>query len=323
MDSKQKYGQFMTTNYKHILQNLNIPENTTKIIEPFVGQGHLLNFINDINVESYDIDPQIENCSKQDTLLNPLDYTDTFVLTNPPYLARNKNPDKTLYDKYNTNDLYKCFIKQLINTPCQGGILIIPLNFFCSSRGDSDEFLKMYSIVHLNVFEEQVFKDTTYTICSFQFVLSAPETSIDKYFPTTFYPTGETKIIDFDFDLGLEKNNDVKVMRLTRENMERKNTSMLLHCIDSKNNEKIRMVFENEAYVDKTPKLSARSFATIIIEPAISVDRQRSLVVEFNQYLNDKRSQHHSLFLTNYRDFGRKRISFDLAYKIIKHLLKK
>jgi hypothetical protein len=39
---KQKLGQFYTTNYEYILQNLNIPKNITKIIEPFTGNGDLL-----------------------------------------------------------------------------------------------------------------------------------------------------------------------------------------------------------------------------------------------------------------------------------------
>ena len=42
---KQKLGQFYTTNYDYILQNLYIPENIKKIIEPFAGNGDLLNFI--------------------------------------------------------------------------------------------------------------------------------------------------------------------------------------------------------------------------------------------------------------------------------------
>jgi hypothetical protein len=45
MSIKNKLGQFYTTNYEYILQNLNIPENITKIIEPFTGNGDLLNFI--------------------------------------------------------------------------------------------------------------------------------------------------------------------------------------------------------------------------------------------------------------------------------------
>ena len=42
---KQKLGQFYTTNYDYILQNLYIPENIITIVEPFAGNGDLLNFI--------------------------------------------------------------------------------------------------------------------------------------------------------------------------------------------------------------------------------------------------------------------------------------
>lgn len=49
------------------------------------------------------------------------------ILTNPPYLARNKSMNKELFDKYNINDLYKCFIEILLD-----GILIVPLNFIYS-----------------------------------------------------------------------------------------------------------------------------------------------------------------------------------------------
>ena len=53
---KQKLGQFYTTNYDYILQNLYIPENIKKIIEPFAGNGDLLNFIKDnYKIECYDI----------------------------------------------------------------------------------------------------------------------------------------------------------------------------------------------------------------------------------------------------------------------------
>jgi hypothetical protein len=43
MNKKQSYGQFYTTNYNYILQNMNIPDNITDIIEPFAGNGDLLN----------------------------------------------------------------------------------------------------------------------------------------------------------------------------------------------------------------------------------------------------------------------------------------
>ena len=39
---KQQLGQYYTTNYEYIMQNLYVPENITKIIEPFAGNGDLL-----------------------------------------------------------------------------------------------------------------------------------------------------------------------------------------------------------------------------------------------------------------------------------------
>ena len=110
---KTNLGQFYTTNYDYILQNMLIPAGVSTIIEPFAGNCDLLNFINDKNkytIELYDIDPKCDNTIQRDTLKDPPTYDNKFVLTNPPYLARNKNKNKELYEKYNCNDLYKCFI---------------------------------------------------------------------------------------------------------------------------------------------------------------------------------------------------------------------
>ena len=134
MTTKQKFGQFYTTNYDYILQNLYIPENIKKIIEPFAGNGDLLNFIKDkeyYEIECYDIEPKKDYIIQKNTILDPPNFNNSFILTNPPYLARNKSNDKELFDKYKTNDLYKCFIEILILNECLGGILIVPLNFIC------------------------------------------------------------------------------------------------------------------------------------------------------------------------------------------------
>jgi len=53
--NKKNLGQFYTTNYKQILQNMYIPDNVSNIIEPFAGNGDLLNFIEDTNCKCYDI----------------------------------------------------------------------------------------------------------------------------------------------------------------------------------------------------------------------------------------------------------------------------
>lgn len=339
MNNKKEYGQFMTTNYKYILQNLNIPEYIENIIEPFCGNGDLLNFFDKdkYKYECYDIDPKKEFIEKRDTLLNPPDYKNKFVITNPPYLARNRSTNKEIFEKYKVNDLYKCFIKEIINNSPNGGILIIPLNFWSSIRKTDIElrkyFLERFDIIYLNIFEEQVFDDTTYTICSFQFKIK--NNLNNNEFDITIYP------YEINIKTELNHNNNYiiggeiynlklkdkyKVYRLTKENIKNKNTNILVKCIDDNDKNKINMtiVSDNNIYIDNSPKLSSRTYLTLIIEPEIKIEKQKILCIKFNEMLNNYRNKYNSLFLTNYRestDIARKRISFDLVYKISQYIL--
>ncbi len=335
--SKKTLGQYYTTNYKYILQNMTIPKNVTKIIEPFVGNGDLLNFFNkeQYEIECYDIEPKNKYTKKRDTIKFPPDYNGKFVITNPPYLARNKSVDKTYYDKYDVNDLYKCFIKELTTNIASGGIIIIPLNFFSSIRKNDIELRKLffdtYDIIHINIFEERVFDDTSYTVCCFQFTKKNKKGAVN----ITFYPSKETIQTVFNsknnYIIGgdiyrLETKNIYSVFRVTSKNITKWNTNILVKCIDdnSKNKICLRYVSDDGVYVDETPNQTARTYATLIIEPPLSESKQKILVKKFNSFLNDKRKLYHSLFLTNYResnDIARKRISFDLVYLIVKYIL--
>ena len=340
MEHKQKYGQFYTTQYAYILQNLYVPEKIEHIIEPFCGEGHMLNILDSTRkhvIEKYDIDPKTKCTRKQDTLTYPPIYKEKFVLTNPPYLARNKSEDKDIFNKYGTNDLYKCFLKELLTNQCTGGIIIVPLNFWSSVRASDIElrknFLEVYKILHLNIFEEQVFDDTSYTVCSFQF--EKRDSSNPTPIFTTLYPSKKQLNVllqeDNNYTFGgeiynLPINNKYSITRLTHKNVKKQNTHIVAKCIDD--NEKsqlgLTVVEDDSIYVDNTPNLSARSYATLIIEPAISTKDQEKLVYEFNSYLSTQRKKYHSLFLTNYREsknIARKRISFDLVYNITQYIL--
>ena len=202
-NKKTQLGQFYTTNYEYILQNMKIPSDIDTIIEPFAGQGDLLHFIDNTDnytLELFDINPkcaEYTNIIKKDTLLNPPLYSNKFILTNPPYLARNKNKDKTLYEKYNCNDLYKCFIINIMDDNPKGGIIIIPLNFICSIRkGDCElrkRFFKKFNVELINIFEERVFDDTGYSVCSIYFTRK----TIDKPVNITIYPSKKNLEITF------------------------------------------------------------------------------------------------------------------------------
>ena len=84
------------------------------------------------------------------------------------------------------------------------------------------------------------------------------------------------------------------------------------------------MVEEKNRFVDNSQKLSARSFATLVITPILDLDKQKLLVKKFNIYILKMRKKYNSMFLSNYReskDISRKRISFGLVYNIINYLL--
>lgn len=354
-NKKKILGQFFTTNQEYILQGLSIPDNTSTIIEPFAGNGDLIPFIenfrskrnetdepNPVVIEYFDIEPHLPFIIQQDTILNPPVYRNKFIITNPPYLARNKSKDKTLFDKYGVNDLYKCLIKEITDgqNTCCGGILIIPLNFWSSIRIADMElrkaFLEKYSVVLLNIFEETVFEDTSYTICSFQFVAKIQTyPQQDNRVSVIVFPsktTIETVLEEKNnYMIGgeiyqLPLKNNYRITRITSKNLEKANTHILVKCIDDNQNSPIGLsiVEPDKIYVDETPNQTARTYASLIIEPPINNEQQVRLVEKFNRYLEIQRRKYCSLFLTNYReskDIARKRISFDLVYSLIEYIL--
>tara|TARA_B100000900_G_C20581342_1_gene717677 strand:- start:854 stop:2164 length:1311 start_codon:yes stop_codon:yes gene_type:complete len=337
---KKDYGQFYTKNYEYILQNIKIPNNIKKIIEPFAGECDLLNYINNQNnyeIELYDIDPKKDNTTKRDTLMDPPSYKDKYVITNPPYLARNKSTDKELFDKYDVNDLYKCFIINIINDVCQGGIIIIPLNFICSIRKKDIElrkkFLNIYKIELVNIFEESVFNDTSTTVCSIKFIKKNNKKIYD--INIDIYPSKKNIKVKLNnknnYTIGgdiyiLPKPKNYNITRLMTRNLNEKNTNIVVKCVDCNSNDMIKMEIKDDdnLFIDNTEKHSARGHMTLIITPPISNEKQKKLVLDFNNYIKDKRKQYNSLFLPNFRessDIARKRIPFDLVYKITEHLL--
>ena len=126
------------------------------------------------------------------------------------------------------------------------------------------------------------------------------------------------------YNLKLKKK--YKITRLTKKNKDNKNTNILVKCIDDNIKSQICLSFveDKHIYIDNTPNKTARTYATLIIEPRIDNDKQIQLVEKFNKYLEKHRKKYNSLFLTNYReskDIARKRISFDLVYSITGYIL--
>lgn len=313
---------------------------SAKIIEPFSGNHDIVKYIKEFsqNIESYDIDPKTPETIKQDTILNPPDYTESYVITNPPYLARNKATNKEAYDKYNTNDLYKCFLATICHPNNQplGGILILPASFLLSPRKLDIEcrhkFLSIFAIHQVNYFEEQVFDDTTTTVIAFNFTKSAYEMD-SQLINITKYPSKQEKqfsissinswIIGGDI-YNIKTSPDIVISRyITKSAPTQYQTYMTLSALDGgTSSNRIKLLYKKD-YIYQA-KESSRTYATLIINKELSAEEQEQICQEFNSFIEDKRNETWSLFLPQYREskeYARKRIPFTLAYKIINHML--
>jgi hypothetical protein len=344
-NGKKMKGQFYTVASSYILEGLPGPPSTARcVIEPFAGKGDLLEWLvkngNTLPVEMYDIDPKKDGIVQRDTLMNPPNYKDAWILTNPPYLARNKCDTKGIFDMYETNDLYKCFITSLTKKePCAGGIFIIPAGFFLSPR-DLDvrcrnDFLSKYTLRKVKYFEETVFPDTTTTVVAFAFEKS-PTLLTEQTVEWVSMPSKETKVFKMtkenDWIIGgdiykLPVPKGIKVRRHVEGQTLKTNeqrTSMTLCALDSGTKDGRICLEYKEGYVYPAKDCS-RTYATLCVQgKTLSAEDQKRLCLEFNELVEKKRSETWSLFLPQYREskeYARKRIPFELAYTIVLHLI--
>jgi hypothetical protein len=109
---------------------------------------------------------------------------------------------------------------------------------------------------------------------------------------------------------------DEETYRMLRSNL------MLLKAIDS-GSENGKVAIENikkyniECLVSKP---TSRHQVYLVFQKPIPEREQVKLIDLFNQTIEELRKKHLSLFLTNYRDKDRKRISFEFAYKLLNYI---
>lgn len=101
-----------------------------------------------------------------------------------------------------------------------------------------------------------------------------------------------------------------------------KSNIILLKAIDS-GSEGGKIALENikEYGLDcLISKDSSRHMIYLISKKNIPIEKQKVLIRLFNEEINKLRDSYLSLFLTNYRDNNRKRVSFDFVYKFLNYL---
>ena len=151
---QQALGQFFTTNAERILHGWEHYVEEQDCIDPFAGAWDLLKWVEKNkakSIKAFDIEPINNETIFNDSLLCLPDCTNSFLISNPPYLAANKSKGKgkPYFQKWKMNDYYKCHLAALSSSNVKKGIMIIPSNFWCeSSKIARSLFLSQYK--HLN-----------------------------------------------------------------------------------------------------------------------------------------------------------------------------
>lgn len=290
------------------------------LIEPFVGGEDLVQLFPNHQWETYDIDPATNAQHYQDTLLNPPNYQGKWVITNPPFLAKNKASNKQIFDAYNVDDLYKAFLVSMLE--CEGGIIIVPTNFLSDERTADvrKKFFNRFEILELNIFTVPVFKTTTYSVCSFAF--RRAQLQSERKIKCNVMPANNSyDIILYEchnYRLGGDIVNTIESHknyfgRLTSTTPASKFiTNIKLYGLDTRN-ERIHVAFE-EPYVGKQ---TDRVYATFVCDMDIPEDVQKKMVELFNEKFEQFRLDTFDLALTNYRDYNRKRVGFEFVYRFL------
>ena len=327
----RQLGQYYSTKADYILQGLILPDRIN-IIEPFAGYGDLVIWTSKFNpkkITCFDIQPQESWIKKRDTLTTPPNYSKNYVVTNPPFLSKARAKSKDIFTKYQTNDLYKCFIISLIKSNCAGGVIILPANFWFSSEVSTarirQEFLVRYAIQRINVFEEQVFKDVRITTCAFSFSLRKNTNEMTEI---TIFPKNERFLVNLSsneiarLSPYFDEVDSIKVVNSSTVKAKGMNTTSLeLLTFDSSKDKKIGVYLKKDN--------SGQSSLKIRISTNIFLNfkEQVNIMNEFNLIIEQYRKKYSSLLFTyflscHYQGFNRKKISTKTAFNIIGHLIK-
>lgn len=314
-----------TTQANYICSNLlkYVPQNVI-LVEPFVGEGDLIKLFPFHKWETYDVVDKGFN-TIQDTLKSPPDYKGKWVITNPPYLAKNKATDKSIFSLYDTDDLYKASLLSFLD--CAGGILIIPTNFFTDERSGRvrKKFLDIFQILEANVFTRPAFTSTTYSVSSFSFQRRT-ECEAQR-FNVNIQPNNKTVQVQlspqYDYRLAgeyyaqINQINNMFGRAIKGQQIDGFITNLNLYALDSRE-KRIRIEYDSNHYYGKQ---SDRTMATLTCKRKLTDIEQKWLVEAFNKELETFRQTYADLPMTNYRDFNRKRIGFDFVYQMLTHLL--
>ena len=322
-------GQYMTVNADKILANFTDIVMNKVVIDPCAGHGDLLSWAwrnGAIDCEGYDIEPKGKD-KYNDMYLNPIDCTNKIVVTNPPYLSKNRSNDKTIYNKWGQNDLYKCYLATLLESNVDEAIIIQPSNFLCESRDKARKLLfENYTITYAEHWQETIFDNVAIGIMvmhikrgnifpKYQFFPYKNRTT-DTWIQMELYP--KNKYLFGPEEL-FSKSSHITFQKVDK-GMAPPNSNIVVSLLD-KGTYGLGLYYNEGDPIYCNPK----SFTTYQINtPTIlSEEQQRSAVILFNKQLNEWRKKYDDMFLSNYIDYDQKILSRTYVNKILTKIYEK
>lgn len=386
MEKQHQLGQHYSKEKELMIPYKNILLNTKKdIVDPFCGEGHLIDFYLSLfseieqkdlflnkKIYGFDIDEKNinflinkyknkysleENLLKElfilnDSLNNDISTENSFILTNPPYLAKNVCKQKFPQDfhKYfnnpNLNDYFEIAINKYLN---KEGIWIVPSNILSSDNMLSTRKKILLNIENIIVWKKKIFDDTDISVCSY-YISSNKTNTKNIIFKSNIDKTISFNIFNGSLVEEWEKikqtKNILKIkqgyinlskgseeVKLINENYKEQtfliseedkellqNNILFLRTTDTGTDKgKIGIYTMEELWNTKEAiglktKISSRCYTQLFFTN-LSIEEQLSLKVLFNDKLNELRNKYDSIFLTNFKNVSNQKQRKRISFK--------
>ncbi len=266
---------------------------------------------------------------------------------------------ESYFRKSRFEDLYQLSLNSILNSREGIVIVPINFLSAENSAKIRKIFFSNFKIIRMNYFRHQVFPDTTYNVIAFYYKSNGKgnEFNIETYLHPGNKKVRIKLEKRFDWTIGggalqniKAQKNVLGVHRLSEKDIVSgnkqikaahnhvktiievrvagplykliKSNIILLKAIDSGSDEgKIALEDIREYGLDcLISKETSRHMIYLVFKRPVSINEQEELIAIFNSEINKLREDHLSLFMTNYRDKDRKRISFDFVYRLINQL---
>ena len=337
VNTKRDLGQFFTRDAvwlrPHIRKHIEeLGERYTVCVDPFAGDGHLLQLASEMKFQTVGHDIDVGICKTNgwgkpnDSIRQVIHHAGAFILTNPPYLAKNsaKRMKSSMVEYFSRgflptlddsrlnvlDDLFKLAIEQTI-AKYDDSIWIVPE----SGIQDLDDLPHWKDRLHsVTILEDNPFDDTEHPVCVMIFSTSSSLNQVWK---------NDTLLGTYDELRRVHNQTARGPSNLTHMKFNAPDGTLGYRAVDgTREDGSMRIKFcrgEELGYDRSNIKVSSRHLTYIEIE--LEGELLDKVIAEANRRIDAYREATHDVFLTAFMGNTktgerRRRLDYKLARKI-------